>query len=279
MEEARKKALAGSEPEHGYPVTPKISVRNLVAHYGERLVLDNIALDVMPNETMVILGGSGCGKSTFLRCLIGLHKPTEGEIRIDGVDITKMAVEEFNDVRKKFGVLFQGSALFNSMTLADNVALPLREHTKLDESVINIMVKIKLELVGLTGSEHLLPAQLSGGMKKRAGLARAMAMDPEILFFDEPSAGLDPRVSADIDSLILKLKRAFDITMVVVTHELSSTFTIADRITMFHEGRILFSGTSTEMRSSDNELVRQFLEGAPHAEGDGRKEYLEGIFR
>lgn len=265
--------------DRGDPLTPKIAVRNLVAHYGDKLILNGISLDVMPGETMVIVGGSGCGKSTFLRCVIGLHNPTEGEILIDGADITKMSLEEFNAVRKKFGVLFQSAALFNSITLADNVALPLREHTKLEESVINIMVKIKLELVGLTGAEHLLPAQLSGGMKKRAGLARAMAMDPEVLFFDEPSSGLDPRVSADIDSLILKLKQAFGITMVVVTHEIKSAFAIADRITMFDEGKILFSGTPAEMRRSDNELVRQFLEGTPHAEGEGRGDYLEGILR
>lgn len=257
---------------------PKISVSNLVAQYDERPVLKDISLDVGQGETMVILGGSGCGKSTFLRCLVGLHKPTGGEILFDGTDITGLSTDEFNEIRKKFGVLFQGSALFNSMTLAENVALPLREHTELDESVIDIMVKIKLELVGLTGSEHLLPAQLSGGMKKRAGLARAMAMDPEILFFDEPSAGLDPRVSADIDSLILKLKDAFNMTMVVVTHELKSTFMIADRITMFDEGRVLFSGVPDEVKDSDNKLVQRFLEGMPHTEGDGRGDYLGDIF-
>ncbi len=273
--------ITSERPAHdrGDTLTPKISVKNLVAHYGDRLILDDISLDVMPGETMVIVGGSGCGKSTFLRCVIGLHSPTEGEVLIDGADITKMSVEEFNNVRKKFGVLFQSAALFNSITIADNVALPLREHTELEESVIGIMVKIKLELVGLTGAENLLPAQLSGGMKKRAGLARAMAMDPEVLFFDEPSSGLDPRVSADIDSLILKLKQAFGITMVVVTHEIKSAFAIADRITMFDEGKILFSGTPAEMRSCDNELVRQFLAGAPHAEGEGRGDYLEGILR
>jgi len=258
---------------------PKVSVRNLVAHYGDVLVLDGISLDVMPGETMVILGGSGCGKSTFLRCLIGLHKPTAGEILIDGADITRTTASDFNAIRKKFGVLFQSAALFNSMTVADNVALPLREHTELEESVIEIMVRIKLELVGLTGAEHLLPSQLSGGMKKRAGLARALAMDPEILFFDEPSAGLDPRVSADIDALILKLKSAFHITMVAVTHELRSTFAISDRITMLHEGKALFSGTPAEIRQSDNELVKQFLRGEPHPEGEGLGDYLEEILR
>jgi phospholipid/cholesterol/gamma-HCH transport system ATP-binding protein len=258
-------------------VQPKLSVRNLVAHHGDVLVLEDISVDVMPAETMVILGGSGCGKSTFLRCLVGLHKPTEGEILIDGVDIMGLSRRDFDLIRLKFGVLFQSAALFNSMTIADNVALPLREHTELQESVIDIMVKMKLEMVGLTGSERLMPAQLSGGMKKRAGLARAMAMDPEILFFDEPSAGLDPRVSADIDSLILKLKSAFSVTMVVVTHELKSTFAIADRITMFDQGKVLFSGLPEEVRASENAAVRQFLRGTPHAEGERSKDYLEGI--
>jgi phospholipid/cholesterol/gamma-HCH transport system ATP-binding protein len=257
----------------------KISVKNLVAGYGDYVVLDNISLEVMPGETMVILGESGCGKSTFLRCLIGLHKPAAGEVLIYGQDITRISEEEFNNIRKKFGVLFQSAALYGSMTIADNIALPLREHTRLDESVIDIMVKIKLELVGLSGVEHLLPSQLSGGMKKRAGLARAMAMDPEILFFDEPSAGLDPRMAADIDSLILKLERAFHLTMVIVTHRIQSAFAVADRIAMLHAGKLLFLGTPEEMQNSDNILVRQFLEGAPHAESEGRGDYLQDILR
>jgi phospholipid/cholesterol/gamma-HCH transport system ATP-binding protein len=259
--------------------SPKISVRNLVAQYGDNVVLNKISLDVMPGETMVIVGESGSGKTTFLRCLIGLYAPAVGEIFIYGRDITKISRSEFNDIRKRFGVLFQGAALFNSMTVANNVALPLREHTRLDESVIDIMVKIKLELVGLTGAESLFPAQLSGGMKKRAGLARAMAMDPEILFFDEPSSGLDPRVAADIDSLILKLESAFHMTMVIVTHRIESAFAIADRIAMFYNGDILFLGTPEEMRKSDNIIVRQFLQGEPHPEGEGRGDYLQNILR
>ncbi len=265
------------EPTPVQSSAPEISVRNLVASYDDRVVLKNISLDIMAGETMVILGESGCGKSTFLRCLIGLHKPQEGEIKIFGEDITRIPEEDFNNIRKRFGVLFQSAALFNSMTIGDNIALPLREHTKLDESVIDIMVKIKLELVGLTGIERLLPSQLSGGMKKRAGLARAMAMDPEILFFDEPSSGLDPRMAADIDSLIGRLERAYHLTMVVVTHRIESAFTIADRIAMFHNGVILFLGTPEEMRKSDNALVKQFLEGAPHAEGEGKGDYLQDV--
>jgi phospholipid/cholesterol/gamma-HCH transport system ATP-binding protein len=255
--------------------SPKIRVEDVVVRYGSRLVLDHVSLDIMPGETMAIVGESGCGKTTFLKCLLGLLAPDEGTISYDGVDITRVSKDELDAIRKKIGVLFQSAALFNSMTLADNVALPLREHTKLEESVINIMVKMKLESVGLTGAERLYPAQLSGGMKKRAGLARALAMDPEILFFDEPSAGLDPRVSADIDSLILKLKRAFDITMVVITHEIRSAFTIADRISLFHGGKVAFVGNPEEMRRSENELVRQFVAGAPHGDGEGRGDYLE----
>lgn len=265
--------------ESPHSSAPKISVKNLVARYGNRVVLDDISLEVMPGETMVILGESGCGKSTFLRCLIGLHKPSAGEVNIYGQDITRISHEEFDNIRKRFGVLFQDAALFNSMTVADNIALPLREHTRLDESVIDIMVKIKLEQVGLTGVEQLMPSQLSGGMKKRAGLARAMAMDPEILFFDEPSAGLDPRMAADIDSLILKLERAFHMTMVIVTHHIAGAFSIADRIAMFHGGKIMFLGTADEMRNSDNVLVRQFLEGSPHAESEGTGDYLQDILR
>ncbi len=273
-------AKAGIEPFEESSDTggvPKVSAANLVAHYGDFLVLDDVSLEVMPGETMVILGGSGCGKSTLLRCLIGLHRPTRGAIFFDGVDVTGLSETEFNEVRSKFGVLFQSSALFNSMTVADNVALALREHTELEESVIDIMVKIKLEMVGLTGSEDLLPAQLSGGMRKRAGLARAIAMDPEILFFDEPSAGLDPRVSADIDSLILRLKSAFRMTMVVVTHELRSAFAIADRIAMIDAGKILFSGTPAEVKASENVAVKQFLEGAPHDETERSKDYLQDM--
>jgi phospholipid/cholesterol/gamma-HCH transport system ATP-binding protein len=263
---------------HAAPA-PKISVRNLVVQYGERIVLNDISLEVMPGETMVILGESGGGKSTFLRCLIGLYKPSTGKIFISGRDITKITREQFNEIRKKFGVLFQSAALFNSMSVADNIALPLREHTRLDEPVIEIMVKMKLALVGLTGSEQLLPSQLSGGMKKRAGLARAMAMDPEMLFFDEPTSGLDPRMAADIDSLILKLERAFQMTMVIVTHRIESAFTVADRIAMFHAGKLLFIGTPAEMRASADESVRKFLQGSPHPEAEGREDYLQDILR
>ena len=190
----------------------------------------------------MVLGGSGCGKTTLLRHLIGLLAPHSGHILYQGPGYYDLGEDELNDIRKRIGMLFQGAALFNSMTLGDNVALPLREHTPLAESTIKIMTRIKLGLVGLTGFGGFKPAQLSGGMKKRAGLARALAMDPEILFFDEPSAGLDPIIAADIDRLIMKLKQAFKMTMVVVTHEMASAFLIADRILMLDGGRCHCSG-------------------------------------
>jgi phospholipid/cholesterol/gamma-HCH transport system ATP-binding protein len=214
---------------------------------------------------MVILGGSGSGKSTLLRNIVGLERPKSGQIRIKGVDITRCSRRELDEVRKSIGMSFQGAALFNSMTVGDNVALPLREHTKLAESTIKVMTRIKLEQVGLAHCEDYLPSQLSGGMKKRAAVARALAMDPEILLFDEPSAGLDPIIAAGIDELILSLKRAFQMTVVVVTHELSSAFHIADRIAVVDKGNILTVGTREEVRGSTNPRVRQFLDRVPDA--------------
>jgi phospholipid/cholesterol/gamma-HCH transport system ATP-binding protein len=208
---------------------PMIRVVDLVTHYGERRILNHVNLEIPAGETMVILGGSGTGKSTLLRHIMRLEFPTSGQIFIKGQEIFHMPEERFNLLRRKIGMLFQSGALFNSMTIEENVALPLRELTQLEDSTIRIMTRIKLDLVGLSGVENYMPAQLSGGMKKRAGLARALAMDPEILLFDEPSAGLDPITAAGIDSLILKLKRAFKMTILVVTHELASAFMIGDR--------------------------------------------------
>ena len=226
---------------------------------------------------MVILGRSGCGKSTLLRHLVGLSAPTSGRIIIKGFELTSMSEAEQVPVRRKLGMLFQSAALFNSMTVAENVALPLREHTELEPSTINIMSRIKLELVGLAGFENFTPDQLSGGMKKRAGLARAIAMDPEILCCDEPSAGLDPVVAVGIDNLILKLKRAFKMTTIVVTHELASVFLIADRIAMLHQGRIVALGTPEELRTSDDPIVKQFLNREADEEGVDREKYLNSL--
>src|SRR5258708_7669864 len=237
-----------------------ISVRDLRVNYGEREILHGITFDVNRGETLVILGGSGSGKSTLLRTLVGLEKPTSGQIWIKGQDIAAISQSEMDAIRKKIGMSFQGGALFGSMTVGENVALPLREHTRLEESTIEIMLRLKLEQVGLEGFEYYMPSQLSGGMKKRAAVARALAMDPEILFFDEPSAGLDPIIAAGIDQLILELKQAFRMTIIVVTHELASAYLIADRMVLIDKGNIVAIGTTEEMRASTHPRVRQFLD-------------------
>lgn len=252
-----------------------ISIRNLRVNYGEREILHDIGFEVRRGETLVILGGSGSGKSTLLRSLVGLEKPSGGQILIKGKDLAHAEQSEIEQVRKKIGMSFQGSALFGSMTVGENVALPLREHTKLEDSTIQIMVRMKLELVGLAGFEQYAPSQLSGGMKKRAAVARAMAMDPEILFFDEPSAGLDPIIAAGIDNLILKLRKAFEITIVVVTHELASAFLIADRMVLIDKGKIVAIGTPTELQASDHPRVKQFLNRIAEPEMEGELDYLQ----
>jgi phospholipid/cholesterol/gamma-HCH transport system ATP-binding protein len=252
-----------------------IPVRNLRVSYGEREILHGISFDVPRGETLVILGGSGSGKSTLLRTLVGLEKPSAGEIWIKGRNIAKASDVEMDEIRTKIGMSFQGGALFGSMTVGENVALPLREHTQLEDSTIEIMLRLKLEQVGLEGFEYYTPSQLSGGMKKRAAVARALAMDPEILFFDEPSAGLDPIIAAGIDQLILELKRAFSMTIIVVTHELASAFLIADRMLLIDKGKIVAIGTTEEMRSSTQPRVRQFLDRIPEPEIAGEMDYLQ----
>src|SRR5580698_3785443 len=252
-----------------------ISVRALRVSYGEREILHGISFDVVRGETLVILGGSGSGKSTLLRTLVGIEKPSAGEIWIKGRDLAKTSSEEMDEIRTKIGMSFQGGALFGSMTVGENVALPLREHTRLEDSTIEIILRLKLQQVGLEGFEYYTPAQLSGGMKKRAAVARALAMDPEILFFDEPSAGLDPIIAAGIDELILELKRAFHMTIIVVTHELASAFLIADRMLLIDKGNILALGTTEEMRSSTQPRVRQFLDRVAEPEISGELDYLQ----
>ena len=252
-----------------------ISVRNLRVKYGEREILHGINFEVPAGETMVILGGSGSGKSTLLRTLVGLETPSSGEIWIQGKDFASISEDERDELRKKMGMSFQGGALFGSMSVGENVALPLHEHTHLDDSTIEIMVRLKLDQVGLSGFENYMPAQLSGGMKKRAAIARALAMDPEILFFDEPSAGLDPIIAAGIDELILKLKKAFRITIVVVTHELASAFLIADRMIVLDKGVIVANATTKELQASQQPRVRQFLDRVPEPELTGEIDYLQ----
>src|ERR1700686_3922222 len=254
-----------------------ISLRDLRVSYGDREILHGVSFDVMRGETMVILGGSGSGKSTLLRTLVGLEKPSSGEVILRGKNIATASEEEMDEIRKKLGMSFQGSALFGSMTVGENVALPLREHTKLEDSTIEIMLRLKLEQVGLAGFEDYKPSELSGGMKKRAAVARALAMDPEMLFFDEPSAGLDPIIAAGIDQLILELKRAFRMTIIVVTHELASAFLIADRIVLIDRGNIVAIGTTKEMQSSTQPRVRQFLDRVPESETAQESEYLRAL--
>ncbi len=257
------------------PFGPAISVRNLRVNYGVREILHGVSFEVPAGDTMVILGGSGSGKSTLLRTLVGLERFAAGEIWIGDRNLISMSHSGRDALREKMSMSFQGGALFGSMTVGDNVALPLREHTQLDESTIQIIVRLKLGQVGLSGFENYAPAQLSGGMKKRAAIARAMAMDPEILFFDEPSAGLDPIIAAGIDELVLKLKKAFRMTIVVVTHELASAFLIADRMILIDKGNIVAAGTSQELSESQQPRVRQFLDRVPEPELTGEIDYLQ----
>ncbi len=257
-----------------------IQVKNLIKRFGDRAVLDGINLTIPEGKITVIMGGSGCGKSTFLKNLIGLQRPSGGEILIEGRNVALLTEKEFDEVRKKFGMLFQGAALFNSFTVGDNVALPLREHTDLSEEIVRIIVKIKLELVGLTGFENFYPHQISGGMKKRVALARAIALDPKIVFYDEPGAGLDPITAAMIDQLILDLSRKLQITSVVVTHEMKSAFRIADQMVVLHRGKVIVEGTPEAVKQSSNPYVRQFIHG--EAEGaipfrQSSEAYLKGL--
>jgi phospholipid/cholesterol/gamma-HCH transport system ATP-binding protein len=260
---------------------PMISARDVRVRYEDREVLHGLTFDVPHGETLVVIGGSGSGKSTLLRTLVGLEKLSSGQVWIKGVDITRASARQLDAIRKRVGLAFQGGALIGSLSVGGNIALPLLEHTTLEPSTIEVMVRIKLEQVGLSGFENYSPSQLSGGMRKRAAFARAMALEPEILFFDEPSAGLDPITAAGIDELILSLKKAYGLTMVVVTHELASAFLIADRIVLIDRGNIAAMGTVEEIRNSPHPKVRQFLDRiADTAEDDDvdhMRIYTEGI--
>jgi phospholipid/cholesterol/gamma-HCH transport system ATP-binding protein len=256
---------------------PVIEVRDLVTHYGRRQILHGVNLRVEPGEIRVIMGGSGSGKTTLLRNLLGLTRPTSGEIRVLGRDLAQMSAEETDALRRRIGVSFQGGALFNSMSVGENVALPLREHATLDESTLRVMVRLKLEVVNLAGFEHLMPSQLSGGMVKRAALARAIALDPKLLFFDEPSAGLDPVVAVELDELILKLRDALRMTIVVVTHVLESAVKIADRITVLDAGRVIADGPVTEIRDHPSEQVQDLFLRRPRQVEVNADEYLRRL--
>jgi len=253
--------MAGAPAHAG--TEPVISVRDVVVSYNGRRVLDGINLDILRGETMVLLGGSGSGKSTLLRQIIGLERPQSGRILVNGVDLANCRPEDLKKLRRSIGVAFQNAALFNSMSVENNVALPLREHTRLEESTIRLMTWMKLAVVGLAEFGKLSPQALSGGMKKRAAVARALSLDPEILVFDEPSAGLDPIVAAELDELILGLKRAFNMTVVVVTHEMASAFRIADRMAMLYKGSLIAVGTKGELQSNSHPRIRQFFDRVP----------------
>jgi len=258
--------------------TMAIEVAGLHAHYGDKAVLRDISLQVAAGEVMVIMGGSGSGKSTLLRHLLGLQRPTSGTVKVLGVDLGRAGRQALLQMRRRIGVAFQGGALFSSMTVGENILLPLREHTRLDDATMRIMMRLKLDFVNLPGAEDLMPAELSGGMIKRAALARAIVMDPKLVFLDEPSAGLDPVVAAGLDELILELK-ATGVSLVVVTHELDSAFRIADRITVLDRGEILISDTVAAVRASSNGRVQALLNRrVEHARHDP-DEFLRALTR
>ena len=237
-----------------------ISVKNLVAKYGNRTVLEDVSVDFYENEVTVILGGSGCGKTTLIKNMLRLYQPFSGSIQFFGEETMGMEEDKFNPILERIGMLFQNGALLNSLSIFDNVSIPLEQHTQLSEDVIEKMIRVKLDLVNLSHAIHLFPSELSGGMKKRAALARAIALDPEILFCDEPSAGLDPITSENLDKLIIKLKEQLNMTIIIVTHELASIHRIADRIIFLDEGKVLFHGSLQDAKDSGIEAVEHFFE-------------------
>lgn len=242
-----------------------IKISDLKKQFGRKKVLDGVDLDIEKGKITVIIGRSGEGKSVLIKHIIGLLRPDGGQIFLDGQEISSMGERDWGEVRKRFGMLFQGAALFDSMTVGENVGFPLKEHTDLADEDIMKVVGEKLRRVGLVGVEHMMPAELSGGMKKRVGLARAIVMDPEIVLFDEPTTGLDPIMSDSIADLVLDTQRSLQTTYILITHDIPFTYKIADKIAMLHEGRIIEQGTVEEMKKNANPVVRQFLEG--RAEG------------
>ncbi|NQZ79599.1 MAG: ABC transporter ATP-binding protein [Colwellia sp.] len=254
-----------------------IEVKNLVSHYGERQILRNVDFSVKKGEIRVIMGGSGSGKSTLLNHMLALLKPTSGSIKIDQLNILTANRKELSKLRQKMGVAFQGGALFSSMTVGENIKLPLKHHTELDDNTIDIMTRLKLELMNLAGFENLMPSELSGGMLKRAGLARAVIMDPKLLFFDEPSAGLDPVTAVELDELILKLRDAMNMTIVVVTHELESAFKIADKITVLFDGEVVMTGTVDEIKQSSDERIQNLINRRPRNDVVDAEQYIQRL--
>ncbi|VAX36771.1 Phospholipid ABC transporter ATP-binding protein MlaF [hydrothermal vent metagenome] len=238
-----------------------ISVKNIHKIFGERTVLDDVSLEINRGETFVIMGGSGSGKSTLLRIMTGGIIPNSGEVFFGEQDMGGLSGSAKEKVKRRFGMSFQSAALLDFLTVEQNVSLPLKEHTKLSKKIISMIARMKLNLVGLQGFENYFPSMLSGGMKKRVGLARAIAMDPEIVFYDEPTAGLDPVVCSVVDQLILDLTKKLKLTSIVVTHNMKSVFYIADRVAMLYQGRLLEVGTPDQIRNSSNAIVQQFING------------------
>ncbi len=239
---------------------PIIKVENLLAKYGDKVILEDVNIEIFPQEVTVILGGSGCGKTTLIKNILRLFEPAEGSVTIFGKETTKMDEFEFNKILEKIGMLFQSGALLNSVSIFDNISIPIEQHTNLPAEIIAKIIEVKLNLVNLGNAIRLFPSELSGGMKKRAALARAIALDPLLLFCDEPSAGLDPLTSASLDELLLKLKKQLKMTIVIVTHELASIHRIADRIIFIDRGRVLFQGTLQEAKVSQVPEITTFFE-------------------
>lgn len=238
-----------------------IKIINLRKSFGDKKVLDGVDLEIEKGKITVIIGRSGEGKSVLIKHIIGLLKPDSGQILLDDQDITAMSERDFHEVLKRFGMLFQGAALFDSMTVAENVGFALKEHTDMNDEDILKVVSEKLRRVGLVNVENMMPSDLSGGMKKRVGLARAIVMDPEIVLFDEPTTGLDPIMSDSVADLVLETQRALKTTYILITHDIPFSYKIADKIAMLHEGRIIEQGTVEELKASANPIIRQFLEG------------------
>jgi phospholipid/cholesterol/gamma-HCH transport system ATP-binding protein len=241
--------------------TMKIRVVNLHKSFGKNRVLHGVDLEVQQGEGMVVIGGSGSGKTVLIRCIIGLMQPDEGEIYIDGLEITSLNEKRMNEVRKKFGMLFQWGALFDSLTVWENVGFGLRHQTHLKEEDIRKIASEKLGLVGLKNVEDLMPSELSGGMKKRVSLARAIAMEPEILLYDEPTTGIDPIMADAINDLIVQMKERLNVTSIAITHDMKSAYKIGDRIAMLYQGKIIEIGTPEEIKNSSNPIVQQFIQG------------------
>jgi phospholipid/cholesterol/gamma-HCH transport system ATP-binding protein len=239
----------------------KIRVVNLQKSFGENHVLRGVHLEIQQGESMVVIGGSGSGKTVLIKCIIGLIRPDGGEIYVDGLEITSLNERRLNEVRKKFGMLFQGGALFDSMKVWENVGFGLRQQTRLGEEEIRRIATEKLRLLGLKDVEDLMPAELSGGMKKRVSLARAIALEPEMLLYDEPTTGIDPVVADAINELIIQMREKLNVTSIAITHDMKSAYKIGDRIAMLYQGKIIEVGTPDDIKNSPNPIVQQFIQG------------------